>query len=258
MTSTPDLDSSLIAGREHNITGRSATSLLRSDSVQRQMSSLSSQSSLQGGDDGELPPPAYEIVANAGNSIHQINDLNLPHATSSALSPDPDIKYEVTIPRDLFVDSSSEAGPSPDTETMYEPFSASCAYARPPVVPQITGVAASNTPPDYMVPSVRTDMYPRYSSPASFNSPPRSMPPTHNLLSLVGGGTSTSSHQNPGLPPSFARPPPPNLYYNTFPPTYLIANGRHLDDGFPVVPPPSLVQPHPFSLRDVREVDWIR
>jgi hypothetical protein len=39
---------------------------------------------------------------------------------------------------------------------------------------------------------------------------------------------------------------------------YLIANGKHLDDGFPVVPPPSPVQPHPFSSRDVREVDWIR
>jgi hypothetical protein len=39
---------------------------------------------------------------------------------------------------------------------------------------------------------------------------------------------------------------------------YLIANGRYLDEGFPVVPPPSPMQPHPFSSRDVREVDWIR
>jgi len=134
----------------------------------------------------------------------------------------------------------------------------SSAYARPPTVTQI-GSEAFSSPPDYIGPSERTNVYPRYSSPNSFSSPPSSTPPSRNLLSFVGGSTNPQSQsQSSDAPPSFSRPPPPNLYYTTFPPTYLISNGNHLDKGFPIVPPPSPVQPHPFSSRDVREIDWIR
>ena len=54
------------------------------------------------------------------------------------------------------------------------------------------------------------------------------------------------------------RPVLPSLPYSSFPPMYLSANGRHLDQGFPMMPPPSQVQPHPFTSHDVNELDWNR
>jgi hypothetical protein len=172
--------------------------------------------------------------------------------------PNVDVKSEATTTRDDYAISPNDAGPPADTSTAEEPLDGSSAYARPPTVPQI-GSEAFSSPPGYMGPSERSNVYPRYSSPSSFSSPPPSTPPSRNLLSLAGGNVNPpSQNQSSDVPPSFSRPLPPNLYYITFPPTYLIANGRHLDDGFPVVPPPSPVQPHPFSSRDVREVDWIR
>ncbi|THH00718.1 hypothetical protein EW026_g1861 [Hermanssonia centrifuga] len=80
---------------------------------------------------------------------------------------------------------------------------------------------------------------------------------------LLGGlksfapGASPSQLLNPP-PPSFNRPPPDNLPYNPFPPCALISVGSHLEDGFPALPPPTTVQPHPFSLHDVKEEDWTK
>jgi hypothetical protein len=98
----------------------------------------------------------------------------------------------------------------------------------------------------------RPDMYPQYTSSPSTSS-------DRNLLSFVGGsGNSQSQTMSPGGTPSFSRPPAQNLYYNPFPPTYLISNSRSLENGFPVVLPPSPVQPHPFTSHDVNEADWTR
>lgn len=90
-------------------------------------------------------------------------------------------------------------------------------------------------------------------------------PPAYDSLSGVNipfekSSLELQSHQPniDGFPvPSliYQRPAPPSLPYS-FPPMYLTANGRHLDQGFPLMPPPSLVQPHPFASHDVNELDW--
>lgn len=67
--------------------------------------------------------------------------------------------------------------------------------------------------------------------------------------------TSTSPEQ---LPPSFSRLPPHDLAYGPFQPMFLVASGRYLNKGFPSVPPPSNLRPHPFIIHDVNEGDWTR
>jgi len=59
-------------------------------------------------------------------------------------------------------------------------------------------------------------------------------------------------------PTSTSRLSVQNPYGNRSPPTYLISNSTYLGDGFPVVPPLSLMQPHPFTSHDVGEADWSR
>ena len=197
--------------------------------------------------DAELPPPAYECINDIGNS-------------QRAGIPNVDVKSDITAPvgEAFAVNPSGQADAPPDTQTTYEPLEGPSVYAGPANVTEMIGAGASNAPPAYIKPSGRTKVYPRYSSPSSFSGPPLPTP-SRSLLSSVGGSAnSPSQNQSPPMPPSFSRPPPQNLICDTFPPMYLIANGRHLDDGFSVVPPRSPVQPHPFSSRDVREVDWIR
>ncbi|KAJ7189171.1 hypothetical protein C8R46DRAFT_1056736 [Mycena filopes] len=57
---------------------------------------------------------------------------------------------------------------------------------------------------------------------------------------------------------SLTRVPPPNLPRTPFPPLFLLADGPSLRSGFPAVPPPSTEQPHPFTLHDVNETDWLQ
>jgi hypothetical protein len=69
----------------------------------------------------------------------------------------------------------------------------------------------------------------------------------------------SSSSVDDTVPVSFSRQPPPHLLHTTpFPPIFLIAKGHHLDKGFPICPPPSKFQPHPFTTHDVNEGDWTR
>jgi hypothetical protein len=219
----------------------------------------SSESPLHGDYNPELLPPAYERIPDIGNSTQRIGIPNTPHTIyplADARTPNVD----VTPVRETFVvNLSGQADAHPDTQTTHEPLAGPSVYARPPNVTEMVGAATSSAPLDYTIPSVRTNVYPRYSSPNSFSGPPGLPTSSRGLLSSVGGSAnSPSKNQSPSMPPSFFRPPPPNLICTTFPPMYLIANGRYLDEGFPVVPPPSPMQPHPFSSRDVREVDWIR
>lgn len=64
------------------------------------------------------------------------------------------------------------------------------------------------------------------------------------------------NQDDPPLPSSLHRPAPPSPTYTSFPPTYLTANGKHLDEGFPMMLPPPLMQPHPFTSHDVNEAEW--
>ena len=59
-------------------------------------------------------------------------------------------------------------------------------------------------------------------------------------------------------PPSFSRLPPPNLPYPPFPQCVVIGKGNSLTKGFPILPPQTDVQPHPFVTHDVNEDDWAR
>ncbi|KDR72519.1 hypothetical protein GALMADRAFT_228809 [Galerina marginata CBS 339.88] len=62
---------------------------------------------------------------------------------------------------------------------------------------------------------------------------------------------------NDALPSAFSRAPPPELSYPAFNPIFLVAQGKTVDKGFPAAPPPSSVQPHPFTSHDVGEADWL-
>lgn len=62
-----------------------------------------------------------------------------------------------------------------------------------------------------------------------------------------------------GLPLCFARQPANDLGAARFEPMFLeTKNKGELRDGFPMVPPPSMTRPHPFSTHDVTESDWNR
>ena len=58
-------------------------------------------------------------------------------------------------------------------------------------------------------------------------------------------------------PPSFGRPPPTQPY-PPFAPCALESKGSSLRKGFPLAPPASGTQPHPFATHDVAEADWAR
>ena len=77
---------------------------------------------------------------------------------------------------------------------------------------------------------------------------------TNSVPSFRGAPSSGITHDPP--PPSFLRQPPKNLPYDSFQPMFLIANGKFLDKGFPLIAPPSAAQPHPFASHDVNEEDW--
>jgi hypothetical protein len=77
------------------------------------------------------------------------------------------------------------------------------------------------------------------------------------------GSSSGSSYPYaiPASPPSaqsgpFARQVP-QQHYPPFNPTFLIATGQYLTRGFPALPPPSNVNPHPFVTHDVTEDEWL-
>lgn len=123
-------------------------------------------------------------------------------------------------------------------------------------------------PSVYIGPSLRPSLHPYYSSSDSFDCPPPgsvsfTVPSKHSrqFLPRIGRKVSSSSQAeslSTPLPPCFSRPSPPNLSYSTFTPIYLIANGTHLCTGFPILPPLSSMQPHPFVTHDVSEADWTR
>lgn len=117
-----------------------------------------------------------------------------------------------------------------------------------------------------------------YANPSShrFSEPTRQLHPHyHDSFSLPEGIDELSPTKGPrsllsrvGIehkkiiipqPPScFSRRPIPGLSYGTFPPVYLIGNGKTLHKGFPMMPPPSTMVPHPFATHDVNEADWTR
>ena len=192
------------------------------ESMQQQIYAPPPGPPLQDNHDPELPPPAYDSLSNAGISIHNINSDGIVHVFFST----------ATATR------KASAGPS--------------GYRGPPAVTQPArgGFGGSSLPPD---------MYPQYASSQYMSPPPPITSQSRNLLDFPGESSDFQNQtQSRSALPSFARPPAQNLCYNNFPPTYLIANGKKLDSGFPMEPPPSPVHPHPFTSHDVNEADWTR
>ncbi|KIJ62891.1 hypothetical protein HYDPIDRAFT_93790 [Hydnomerulius pinastri MD-312] len=74
----------------------------------------------------------------------------------------------------------------------------------------------------------------------------------------AGGMSLGSFFGDKGPPTMWQRPPPQNLPYNQFPPMCLISNGKELSKGFPELPPPCQLSPHPFATHDINEEDWKR
>ena len=87
--------------------------------------------------------------------------------------------------------------------------------------------------------------------------------PSGSSSSRVGGfvqglsGSSPETLLNPP-PPSFSRAPQSQFPYTPFPTCVVTTIGKGLDSGFPMLPPPTQVQPHPFMTHDVNEEDWTR
>ncbi|EKM56389.1 uncharacterized protein PHACADRAFT_253474 [Phanerochaete carnosa HHB-10118-sp] len=75
---------------------------------------------------------------------------------------------------------------------------------------------------------------------------------------LVNAATNDSSRDMAQYPPppSFSRSPQPQFPYSPFPPLVAVSVDKSLDHGFPLVPPPSHLQPHPFMAHDINEDDW--
>ncbi len=55
---------------------------------------------------------------------------------------------------------------------------------------------------------------------------------------------------------SIDRPAPQGLKRTPFPPCALLSASNHLEHGFPVYPPTTDTQPHPFATHDVNAADW--
>lgn len=58
-------------------------------------------------------------------------------------------------------------------------------------------------------------------------------------------------------PTCFSRPFPPQLPYGPFPVTSVMSASKRLEDGFPLMAPPSAASPHPFATHDVTQEHWI-
>lgn len=123
--------------------------------------------------------------------------------------------------------------------------------------------AASNG--QYMPGAYTPGTYPPSRAPSRSPVPPNS-PPVAGPSSAgagIGGflkglsGSEPSDLLNPP-PPSFSRAPRRELPYTPFPPLTVLSLGSSLDKGFPALPPPTTVQPHPFAMHDVCEEDWVR
>lgn len=169
---------------------------------------------------------------------------NSPKSTLSYHQPAPHAQTNTYIEGN----SLQNAGPSQPAQTPpLPPSSFSSSSGTNPLLmkfpnPQPLGFAPI---PDH--PSSRT-------SPADFG----------RAISLNGvglmkglGATSSMDLLDPP-PPSFSRPPQPQFPYSPFPRCTAISLGKDLENGFPSLPPSSVVQPHPFVTHDVNEDDWLR
>ena len=154
--------------------------------------------------------------------------------------------------------------PAPGQDTSYAPPSQSQApgyYPEPQAPPPDYGYAVSH--PDNRSASDRkgeeTWLAPPINNPYDTPAPtPEAGPSTSQDANKSGIMVSLAAFfGNKGPPPMWQRPPP-QLPYGAFPPMCLISNDKNLTSGFPELPPPCQLNPHPFATHDVTAEDWKR
>lgn len=111
--------------------------------------------------------------------------------------------------------------------------------------------------------SRNAELPPSYDDTTYLRSPPQQQGPdgprSPGFLERMrsNGAAKPSDLLNPP-PPSFKRPPRVDLSYEPFPQCALQSLESQLDKGWPLLPPQSLAQRHPFATHDVQEEDWTR
>jgi hypothetical protein len=162
---------------------------------------------------------------------------------------------------------------APGQSTSYTPPSQ---YQAPPP-PQGYYPAPEAPPPDYGYAQSHPDTKSAYDQKGdeTWIAPPSNNPYDAPLLAPDAGPSSSTSPDgnksgimvslgaffgNKGPPPMWQRQPPApgQLPYDAFPPMCLISNGKDLPSGFPELPPPCQMNPHPFVTHDVAAEDWKR
>ena len=141
--------------------------------------------------------------------------------------------------------------PEKNRPALVERTSSSSQYSQPE-----TRTAAG--PSDHFEPPPAYDytQSPTLRSPQSEHAP--ETPNSPSLLQrLKPSGAKPSELLDPP-PPSFTRPIATNLAFEPFPQCALQSLGNELDKGWPLTPPHSFAQPHPFVTHDVQEEDWSR
>ncbi|EPQ54623.1 hypothetical protein GLOTRDRAFT_129977 [Gloeophyllum trabeum ATCC 11539] len=88
--------------------------------------------------------------------------------------------------------------------------------------------------------------------------PPPEQSPGFSLSSITKIFSGSSSNPLDPPPPCFSRPPPHNVSYEPFQTMVSYGLGKEIRDGFTQLPPPSMLQPHPFASHDIQEDDWHR
>ncbi|KAI0350579.1 hypothetical protein OH77DRAFT_1412717 [Trametes cingulata] len=168
------------------------------------------------------------------------------------------------LPPIQIVPESTEPTPGVRTQqTSYNPYrlipsssSGSSSSASSPISPFST--------PSFLHTAVPEDAASASSSHSSALGRPRSASTSRPSSSSHSHSHSHSHSRAHSLthsePPSFARRPPNDIPYGSFPPATLFAHSDDLTRGFPMTPPtcPCAPRPHPFTTHDVHEGDWAR
>lgn len=130
--------------------------------------------------------------------------------------------------------------------------------SRQPTAPQTNWPSGAGGSSSLTVP-VQNNLHSRYYNSTSTSTYRPTPPPSlsRSFMHLISPPNPAKPSSTP-LPTSFSRTTPSNLPYGAFSPMYLTANGRHLNKGFPFLPPVSVEAAHPFLTHDIAESDWTR
>ncbi|KAH7921847.1 hypothetical protein BV22DRAFT_700826 [Leucogyrophana mollusca] len=221
----------------------------------------------------EDPPPPYTPTEDGYSSLDV--DSSLSPSEGGSRSPS------------CFVCDHAHLGASPTTPGFWRPLSGTeqlypgsvNAYATSSTAPEIcvtppgTSRNSLNSPSSstgsdgsiqqtFATTSSLSPLHPNY-MPSSYYEPSSSPASVSRSSSLNSKGDTeredvsfgSAGHHWPA-PKSWDRIPQPDLPYTEFPTLCLVSHTWSLINGFPELPPPCQLQPHPFANHDVTEEDW--